>query len=228
MTITFADFEYGDNGQHTLELNADLLGELTGQDADKLSGLLGGGTIGTVKIGRDEYASLEDDLGDGAGDGEAVGPTREAERKWRIPAVEDSSDPNVEKILAARTRLQDRYEDTDDYGQYGYKVLQRYARLLGCRYELDQLQSSNDFASVYTITPADREKNSTVEEYKEIFEGNVFYVDVEVHSPIRGGEPFSTSISGCIGEAYTLELAGEVLVGLVDAIRQQVREMRNG
>lgn len=224
MALTFLDLDYDESG-HALRLDCQTLAELTGRTVDQLSGLFGGGIIGTLKIHPDEDASLKNNLADEANSGEAVGPTWDSERKWVIPARHDSSDPNLTKILEARDTLKSNGEDTDDDGEYGFRVLELYARLLGYRWEIDQLQNYRDFADVYTITPKDREKNSTVWEFKEIFEGNVFVVDVELTSPING-EVFSESVAGNIGEEYAIEAAAELAMSVIDSIREHVRAQK--
>ncbi|WP_040829065.1 hypothetical protein [Nocardia jiangxiensis] len=228
MTIKFSDFDYdARDGDYVLVVDNDTLAKLTDRDVNQASGLFGGGEIGTVRISRDGEASLENNLSDVAGEGGAVGPTDQAGYRWRIPVREDDSDPKVTKILEARKRLQGDYEDTDSEGDYGFRILARYAALLGRRYEIDQLQCYNDFASVWTITPAYREKNATIQEYKEIFEGNVFNIDVELKSPIAGKE-FSESVGGCIGKTQAVEVARELATDAVSGIQKQVQEARNG
>jgi hypothetical protein len=223
MALTILDLDYDESG-HALRLDCETLAKLTGETVDRLSGLFGGGIVGELKIRVDEDASLKNYLSDGANVGEAVGPTvyTERENRYDILKRQDSDDPNVAKILDAREKLAD-YHDTDDEGEFGFRVLERYARLFGYRWEIDQLQNYRNFASVYTITPKDREKNGTIWEYKEIFGGNVFTVDVELTSPIDG-TVFSDSVSGVIGEEYALEMATELARNVVNQIRQHVRE----
>jgi hypothetical protein len=224
MALTLSDLDYDEKG-HAKRLDCETLAQLTGESVDRLSGLFGGGIVGTLKIRVDEDASLKDYLSDGANVGEAVGPTERAKRRWDIPERHDDTDPNVAKILEAYERLLDEKRDPDHEGEFGFQLLERYARLLGYRWEIDELENYRDFASVYTITPIGSEKNGTIWEYKEIFEGNVFIVDVELTSPIDG-EMFSESVGGVIGEEYALEMATELARNVVNQIRQHVRESK--
>lgn len=221
MTLTSFDFDFDDSG--TLELDCETLAELTERTHGEISGLFGGGVIGKVTINRDGSMGLDDLLG-GACAGEAVGPTRYTERSnWHIPASIDSRDPNVQKILDARERLFDRH-DPDDYGTYGFRVLQRFAKMLGYKWDLAQLENFHrDCVGVYTITPKGQEKNSSIEDYRTIFQGDVFDVEVELISPI-GGEVFRESMGMCVGEDWALEMAGELANDALWTIRQQVRE----
>jgi hypothetical protein len=227
MALTISDLDYDESG-HALRLDCKTLAQLTGESVDRLSGLFGGGILGTLKISVDEDASLYNLLSECANQGEAVGPTKRADEEgWTIPHRRDDDDPNVMKILEAYERLLDDKRDPDDEGELGFRVLKEYARLLGYVWETDELQCDRRSASVYTITPIGSEKNGTVWEYKEIFEGNVFDVDIELTSPI-GGEVFSDSEGGVIGEEYALEAATQLARKVVNQIRQHVRESNKG